>query len=361
MIEAAAQDPERQPAHRHGARVGLGVDAAGEPRDDHRPRGREFGGEAARECPAAAAGGPGADNTDGRGVLLLQARAPTEQIKDWRRIADFLEERRIVGIAERHDLDAAARKRVAQHRRLVESLAGREPQPLRFAQQVGKGMRVAKDIAQAGGAHAGGARGRRIENAQGQEQQALGVVPFFHSFTIVFPFEQEPMGELAEDSIAPVGDTMGPRGAGKRASFSRNAAGIALAFPKRRFNIESPRKMRAMGLGFVALSALAWPLSANARTNNSKAEVQFGMEAARRGLWEEARFRFAKAVDAEPDNASALNNLAIALEQQGDFAQAREAYEKALKLNPGSAYIQQNFDLFKEADEKRNRKAKKKP
>ena len=116
-----------------------------------------------------------------------------------------------------------------------------------------------------------------------------------------------------------------------------------------------------MGLGFVALSALAWPLSADARSNNSKAEVQFGMEAARRGLWEEARFRFAKAVDAEPDNASALNNLAIALEQQGDFAQAREAYEKALKLNPGNAYIQQNFDLFKEADEKRNRKAKKKP
>ena len=75
----------------------------------------------------------------------------------------------------------------------------------------------------------------------------------------------------------------------------------------------------------------------------------------------EARFRFAKAVDAEPDNASALNNLAIALEQQGDFAQAREAYEKALKLNPGNAYIQQNYDLFREADDKRNRKAKKKP
>jgi Flp pilus assembly protein TadD len=89
-------------------------------------------------------------------------------------------------------------------------------------------------------------------------------------------------------------------------------------------------------------------------------EVRFGIEAARRGLWNEARFRFEKAVSLAPDNAEALNNLAVSLEQQGAFAQAREAYEKALKLKPGSLYIQQNYDLFREADDKRNRKAKKK-
>jgi type IV pilus assembly protein PilF len=92
----------------------------------------------------------------------------------------------------------------------------------------------------------------------------------------------------------------------------------------------------------------------------SKDEVQFGINAARRGLWSEARFRFEKAVALDPENAEALNNLAISLEQQGAFDRAREAYEKALKLKPDSVYIQQNFDLFREADDKRNRKSRKK-
>ena len=51
----------------------------------------------------------------------------------------------------------------------------------------------------------------------------------------------------------------------------------------------------------------------------------------------------------------------MALEQQGDFKGARAAYEKALKLKADDIYIQQNYDLFREADDKRNRKAKKKP
>jgi Flp pilus assembly protein TadD len=97
-----------------------------------------------------------------------------------------------------------------------------------------------------------------------------------------------------------------------------------------------------------------------AQTSSSEDEVQFGIDVARRGLWREARFRFEKAVLLDPENASALNNLAIALEQEGEFEKAREAYERALKLDR-SLYIQQNYDLFREADDKRNRKAKKKP
>ncbi len=90
-------------------------------------------------------------------------------------------------------------------------------------------------------------------------------------------------------------------------------------------------------------------------------ELRFGVEVARKGLWQEARFRFERAVLLDPDNASALNNLAIALEQQGEFDKAREAYERAIKLKPKSLYIQQNYDLFREADDKRNRKQKKRP
>jgi Flp pilus assembly protein TadD len=95
--------------------------------------------------------------------------------------------------------------------------------------------------------------------------------------------------------------------------------------------------------------------------SRSERETGFGIQVAQKGLWAEARFRFEKALELDPDNASALNNLAVTLEQQGEFERAREAYDKALKLRPTDAYIQQNFDLFKEADAKRNRKAKKKP
>ena len=103
------------------------------------------------------------------------------------------------------------------------------------------------------------------------------------------------------------------------------------------------------------LSGVAWAGS------RSEQETGFGIDVARKGLWSEARFRFEKALALDAQNASALNNLAVALEQQGDFEKARECYAQALKLKPGDTYIQQNFDLFKEADAKRNRKAKKKP
>jgi Flp pilus assembly protein TadD len=111
----------------------------------------------------------------------------------------------------------------------------------------------------------------------------------------------------------------------------------------------------------VAAPLLSLLLVATATSPSSgPKEVGFGIDVAQKGLWQEARFRFEKALVVDPDNASALNNLAIALEQQGEFAKAREAYEKALKLRPGNVYIQQNYDLFREADDKRNRKSKKK-
>ena len=88
--------------------------------------------------------------------------------------------------------------------------------------------------------------------------------------------------------------------------------------------------------------------------------MDFGLDVAQKGLWQEARFRFERAVALDPQNASALNDLAVALEQMGEFDKAREAYEKALALKPGDIYIQQNFDLFREADDKRNRKSRRK-
>ena len=119
--------------------------------------------------------------------------------------------------------------------------------------------------------------------------------------------------------------------------------------------------MRTASVVLAGLLALAAsPAWADAR-DDAKKQVEFGIAVAQRGLWREAIYRWERATQLDPTYAAALNNLAIAYEHEGELAKARGAYEKALKLKPNDLYIQQNYDLFREADDKRNRKARKKP
>ena len=111
-----------------------------------------------------------------------------------------------------------------------------------------------------------------------------------------------------------------------------------------------------MKRALVLLPFLLAPGPSSAADKNSSKEVKFGIEVAEKGMWREALFRFERAVEIDPNNPSALNNLAVALEQMGQFQEARESYERALELRPDDLYIQQNYDLFREADDKRNRK-----
>jgi Flp pilus assembly protein TadD len=106
---------------------------------------------------------------------------------------------------------------------------------------------------------------------------------------------------------------------------------------------------------FLLLLLLA-PSSLLSADKASTKQVRFGIRVAEQGMWREALFRFERAIEIDPDNASAQNNLAVALEQMGEFERAREHYERALELKPDDLYIQQNYDLFREADDKRNRK-----
>jgi Flp pilus assembly protein TadD len=108
----------------------------------------------------------------------------------------------------------------------------------------------------------------------------------------------------------------------------------------------------------LVLVLLLVPAALAAAERSSRSQVDFGLEVAQKGLWQEARFRFERAVELDPNNAAAYNNLAVALEEMGEFDKARAAYEKALGLKPNDLYIQQNFDLFREADDKRNRKSR---
>jgi Flp pilus assembly protein TadD len=110
----------------------------------------------------------------------------------------------------------------------------------------------------------------------------------------------------------------------------------------------------------LVLVLLLAPAPLLAESSSSRQQVHFGLSVAQKGLWQEARFRFERAIAIDPGNASAHNDLAVSLEQMGEFDKARLSYEKALELKPGDLYIQQNYDLFREADDKRNRKGRRK-
>src|SRR5437016_6646102 len=104
---------------------------------------------------------------------------------------------------------------------------------------------------------------------------------------------------------------------------------------------------------FVTAVAIAATSSAaaDARTD-AKAQVAFGINVAQRGLWREAIYRWEKAVELDPTYASAFNDLAIGYEHEGQLDKARRAYEKALELEPNNNEIRQNFELFKEINDR---------
>ena len=104
-------------------------------------------------------------------------------------------------------------------------------------------------------------------------------------------------------------------------------------------------------LGLFLFSASAVPAHADARSS-AKAEAQFGIDVAQRGLWREAIYRWERAIELDPTYAAAFNNLAVAYEHEGQLDKARQAYEKAIALEPENIQIRQNYDLFKEINDR---------
>ena len=96
------------------------------------------------------------------------------------------------------------------------------------------------------------------------------------------------------------------------------------------------------------------PLNADARSD-AKKQSEFGISVAQRGLWREAIYRWERAVEIDPSYAAAHNNLAIAYEHEGEMDKARAAYEKALALEPDNSFIKQNYELFKEINDRTTR------
>ena len=97
-------------------------------------------------------------------------------------------------------------------------------------------------------------------------------------------------------------------------------------------------RIAALGLLLTAASCASGP-----REPTPQQELHYGSKMGREGYWREARFRFERVVAREPGNARAHNNLAVAIEADGDFAGAFEEYKKAVALDSADKSIRQNY------------------
>jgi Flp pilus assembly protein TadD len=106
--------------------------------------------------------------------------------------------------------------------------------------------------------------------------------------------------------------------------------------------------VRVDRIGFIALLLVAGACTSYRQTDKAQTQIAFGSAVAKKGLWREAAFRYEQAIQKEPNNARAHNNLAVALEAGGDFARALTEYKKALELDPNNNYIRRNYARFAE-------------
>jgi tetratricopeptide (TPR) repeat protein len=100
---------------------------------------------------------------------------------------------------------------------------------------------------------------------------------------------------------------------------------------------------------FLAAAALAViACSGNRQPDQASAQLSFGVDMARQGLWKEALFRFTEAEKLDPGNPRIQSNLGVAYEASGQFEKALSAYQKALQLAPNDKGIRSNYSRFVE-------------
>lgn len=102
---------------------------------------------------------------------------------------------------------------------------------------------------------------------------------------------------------------------------------------------------------FAALSLVVLSLTACSgygRSDQASSQIAFGVDMARRGLWDEALFRFQAAERLDPQNPRIQSNIGVAFEASGQFDKALEAYQRALRLAPNDKDIRANYSRFVE-------------
>ena len=122
---------------------------------------------------------------------------------------------------------------------------------------------------------------------------------------------------------------------------------------------------RAFVASCVALTAVlvvaAGCRSGRVDTAQAETQRQFGVRMAKMNLWREAMFRFQRAIQINPDDAMAHNNLAVAYEANGEFDNALKEYREALRLDRSNQYIQKNYSRFVEFTQRSKKREQSRP
>ena len=105
--------------------------------------------------------------------------------------------------------------------------------------------------------------------------------------------------------------------------------------------------MRSFATLFVLFLTLT-ACSGYGRSDQASSQIAFGVDMARRGLWDEALFRFQAAERLDPQNPRIQSNIGVAYEASGQFDKALEAYQRALRLAPNEKDIRANYTRFVE-------------
>ena len=100
--------------------------------------------------------------------------------------------------------------------------------------------------------------------------------------------------------------------------------------------------------GALVAAALAALLVAAPSCSRAPDQIRFGVWASQNNLWDEAIFRWRKALQADPGSAAAHNNLGVAYEKKGLFEDALREYEAALKIESGNTFVKSNYQNCKE-------------
>ena len=82
--------------------------------------------------------------------------------------------------------------------------------------------------------------------------------------------------------------------------------------------------------------------------DNASAQLAFGVQMAKRGLWSEALFRFKQAGRLRAGDPRILNNMAVAYEALGNFEKALDYYQEAIKSDPTNKELKRNYSRFVE-------------
>ncbi len=106
---------------------------------------------------------------------------------------------------------------------------------------------------------------------------------------------------------------------------------------------------------FLFLFSSPFIISSDKKIDAEK-NLKFGIVAAQKGLWKEAIYRWKRAIELDPTNWKAYNNLAVAYEREGMFNEALNLYQIALQYSNENIYVKKNYQACLSIVERKEKK-----